>query len=217
MPDHIGHAARRQQHGQHPARRRIGAGLLQSSRPAHIRNGRQEHHDGYSPGTRRPARRPGRPPVHPSTPLPGSPAPPAIHRPTPGARRDHPAATADTSFNPAGGGWWSINTGILPGVDVTTAQTTADPGGIPTVSVLGDNLTDVNYNLFAAKAISFPITRLIGGLAAAQAGSFSVVAGGLNSNQASADSALSTGQGGVSAVARLDPDVLAEPGIGPGI
>jgi hypothetical protein len=41
-----------------------------------------------------------------------------------------------------------------------------------------------------------------------------MVTGGISSNQASADSGRSGGLGGVSAVARLDRDVLAEPGIG---
>lgn len=131
-----------------------------------------------------------------------------------GTSGDHTTDPSDTAFNSAGGGWWSINTEVMTGVDVTTAQTTTDPAGIPTVSVLGDNLIDVNYSTLNSQAVSFPITRMSGGLAASQAGTFSVVAGGVNSNQASADSALSRGLGGVSAVARLDRDVLAEPGIG---
>jgi hypothetical protein len=117
--------------------------------------------------------------------------------------------TTDSTGIPfsSAGSWWSVNTDILTGVDVTTT-------GISTVSVLGDNLTDVNYSGFAAKAISFPITRLAGGLAATQAGPFSIVTGGLSSNEVSADSTLPTGLGGVSAVARLDRDALAEPDLG---
>lgn len=122
--------------------------------------------------------------------------------------------TTDTTGNPFPSSSWSVNTNILSSVDVTTAQTTSDPGGIPTVSVLGDNLTDVNYNLFNSKAISFPIARLPGGLVAAESGSFGVVTGGVNSNEVSVDSSQSAGLGGVSAVARLDRDVLAEPNIG---
>ena len=130
------------------------------------------------------------------------------------------SASGDQTTNTTGspftgtGSSWSINTGILTGVDVTTAQTAADPGGTPTVSVLGDNLTDVNYTTFNSKAVSFPINRLPAGLTAAEAGAFGIVSGGVNSNQASADSGIATGQGGVSAVGRLDRDVLAEPGIG---
>jgi hypothetical protein len=128
-----------------------------------------------------------------------------------GASGDNSTDTTGTPFTASS---WSINTDILSGVDVTTAQTAAEPGGTPTVAVLGDNLTDVNYNGFNANAISFPITRLPGGLASALGGRFGVVAAGINSNQASADSALSSGLGGISAIARLDRDVLAEPDIG---
>jgi hypothetical protein len=124
--------------------------------------------------------------------------------------------TTDTTGNPftASGAWWGVNTHILTGVDVTTPQTAAGPGGTPTASVLGDNLIDVNYNPFSSKAISSPINRVEGGLAGTAAGSFGIVTGGVTSNEASADSGLNTGFGGVSAVARLDRDVLAEPGIG---
>jgi hypothetical protein len=124
--------------------------------------------------------------------------------------------TTDTTGSPfTGSGTYSTtNIDILTGVDVTTAQTSADPGGTPTVSVLGDNLTDVNYNGSTTDAINSPITRVDGGLAAAEGGAFGVVTGGTNSNQASADSSQNNGFGGVSAVARLDRDVLAEPGIG---
>ena len=123
--------------------------------------------------------------------------------------------TTDTTGTPFGatGSFWTVNTDILTGVDVSTAQTTTDPGGTPTVSVLGDNLIDVNYSGLSTRAISIPITRVDGGLASAEAGSFGVVGDGVNSNQASADSTAAAG-GGVSAVARLDRDVLAEPGIG---
>lgn len=127
---------------------------------------------------------------------------------------DHTADTSDTPFTAAGGGFWTINTNILTGVDVTTPQTTASPGGIPTVSVLGDNLIDVAYNGSSSKAVSIPISRVDGALATAEAGSFAVVPGGVSSNEASADSGQGSGYGGVSAVARLDRDVLAEPGIG---
>lgn len=123
--------------------------------------------------------------------------------------------TTDTTGNPftASGAWWGVNTHILTGVDVTTPQTAANPGGTPTASVLGDNLIDINYTQFSSKAVSSPINRVEGGLAAAAAGTFGVVTGGVTSNEASADS-TNNGLGGVSAVARLDRDVLAEPGIG---
>lgn len=130
-----------------------------------------------------------------------------------GTSGDYTADTTGTPFT-GSGSVASIHTNLLTGIDVTTAQTTADPGGIPTVSVLGDNLTDVNYNGLSTTAISFPITRVDGGLAAQEAGAFGVVDGGINSNEVSADSAQADGYGGVSAVARLDRDVLAEPGIG---
>jgi hypothetical protein len=131
-----------------------------------------------------------------------------------GSSGDKTTDMTGTPFTAADGGFWTVNSYILTGVDITTPQTAADPGGIPTVSVLGDNLIDVNYNGFSAQAVSFGITRVDGGLAAAETGSFAVVPGGVNSNEASADSGQSGGWGGVSAVARLDRDVLAEPGIG---
>jgi hypothetical protein len=130
-----------------------------------------------------------------------------------GSSGDETTDTTGTPFT-ATGAFWTINTNILTGMDVTTAQTTADPGGIPTVSVLGDNLIDVNYNGLSSQAVSIPITRVDGELDIANAGSFSVVADGVSSDEASADSGQSGGWGGVSAVARLDRDVLAEPGIG---
>jgi hypothetical protein len=130
-----------------------------------------------------------------------------------GTSGDYTTDTTGTPFS-ATGSFWTVNANILAGVDVTTPQTSADPDGIPTASVLGDNLIDVNYNGFATKAVSIPIVRVNGGLDSAEAGSFAVLAGGVNSNQASADSGQSGGVGGVSAIARLDRDVLAEPGIG---
>ena len=99
---------------------------------------------------------------------------------------------------------------ILSGVDVTTAQTTPDPAGTPTVSVVGMNTIDGNYGGSTYGGAD----RVTDDLAAANAGTFGVVNGGVNSNQASADSVQASGFGGVSAVERLDRDVLAEPGIG---
>jgi hypothetical protein len=124
--------------------------------------------------------------------------------------------TTDATGSPfsASGSSWTVNTSLLTGIDVTTAQTATDPGGTPTASVLGDNLTDVNYTGLSSQAISIPISRVADLLSSAEAGSFGVVNSGVNSGEASADSALSTGYGGLSAIARLDRDVLAEPGIG---
>lgn len=132
---------------------------------------------------------------------------------TAGGSGDNSASTAGSPFT-ASGAHTSTGTDILTGVDVTTAQTSADPGGIPTVSVLGNNLIDTNYNGSTTDAIKSPITRITGGLAAAESGAFGVVTGGLSSNQVSADSSQNNGFGGVSAIARLDRDVLAEPGTG---
>ena len=119
--------------------------------------------------------------------------------------------TTDTTGTPFTSGKTTTDIDILTGVDVSTAQTTADPGGTPTVFVVGMNTIDGNYGgvTYASGAV-----RLDGGLAAAEAGAFGVVNGGVNSNQASADTTQTNGYGGVSAVERLDRDVLAEPGIG---
>jgi hypothetical protein len=119
--------------------------------------------------------------------------------------------TTDTTGTPFTSGKTTTDIDILTGVDVSTAQTTADPGGTPTVSVVGMNTIDGNYGgvTYASGAV-----RVDGGLAAAEAGAFGVVNGGVNSNQASANTAQTNGYGGVSAVERLDRDVLAEPGIG---
>lgn len=131
-----------------------------------------------------------------------------------GSSGDDTTDTTGTPFTAASGGTWTTNSNILADVDVTTPQTTANPGGIPTVSVLGDNLIDVNYNGPSTQAVSIPISRVDGVLATSDTGSFAVVPGGVNSNEASADSGQGNGYGGVSAIARLDRDVLAEPGIG---
>jgi hypothetical protein len=119
--------------------------------------------------------------------------------------------TTDTTGTPFTSGKASGDVHLLTGVDITTAQTAADPGGTPTVSVVGMNTIDGNYGSVTTVANA---VRVDLGLAAATAGTFGVVNGGTNSNQASADSTQASGYGGVSAVARLDRDVLAEPGIG---
>jgi hypothetical protein len=105
---------------------------------------------------------------------------------------------------------------VLTGLDVTTPQVTSDgvtiSPGEPTVVVAGDNVIDGFSSDAASDALDIPSQRLAGQLASQNlAAGYGVVDAGLQSNQVMADGADG---GGVSLLARLDADVLAEPDVG---
>ncbi len=98
---------------------------------------------------------------------------------------------------------------VLTGVDVTTPATSASPGA-PTVVVAGDNLTDAGGTGTTPVADPVAPSIRVAGQMASQglAAGFGVVDAGIRSNEV-----LSDGRG-VSLLARLDRDILAEPGVG---
>jgi hypothetical protein len=125
--------------------------------------------------------------------------------------------TADQSGAPftGTGSSWNGATSILAGLDVTTPAATiggvASPGA-PTVVVSGDSVIDGWSSKAAPDSLNFPSARLAGQLASqGLAAGFGVVDAGIQSNQVLADS---SGGGGVSLLARLDRDILAEPDVG---
>jgi hypothetical protein len=94
---------------------------------------------------------------------------------------------------------------LLTGLDVTST-------GEPTVVVAGNNVIDGNTAAPASDALNAPSQRLAGQLSALSAFSgYGVVDAGIQANQVLADG---TTEGGVSLLARVDRDLLAEPGIG---
>jgi hypothetical protein len=105
---------------------------------------------------------------------------------------------------------------LLSGVDVTTPQQlsggVATSPGTPTVVVAGNNVID-GWTSSSARsdAANSPSKRLAGQLySQGLASGFAVVDGGIEANQVLADA----GKGGMSLLARLDRDVLAEPDVG---
>ena len=103
-------------------------------------------------------------------------------------------------------------TNVLTGVDVTTPAPAGSPG-TPTVAVLGNNLTDAfSSGNTAVGDHGDTSIRLAGQLAS----------GGTAAGYGPVDDGIETGQlnslrsdvGGVSLVARIDRDVLAEPNVG---
>ncbi|HEV2373269.1 MAG TPA: hypothetical protein VGS19_13985 [Streptosporangiaceae bacterium] len=126
---------------------------------------------------------------------------------------NHSGDTGGSAFTTSGPA-----SGIVPlltGVDLTTpAETlsgTASPGA-PTIVVAGNNVIDGNSSSPASDALNLPSQRLAGQLSilSATAG-YGVVDAGVQSNQVLADG---TTNGGVSLLARIDRDVLAEPDMG---
>jgi hypothetical protein len=121
---------------------------------------------------------------------------------------DHTADTAATAFSGAGthAGYFSD---ILTGIDVTA---TGNPG---TVAVLGNNLT--NPTATGMSAIGANRQQLSVDLAHSLRGNtqgvpnFGVIEAGIENNGILRD--VFGNAGGVSALARLDRDVLSEPGI----
>jgi hypothetical protein len=122
---------------------------------------------------------------------------------------DNTATEASAPFTGTGSALYGA-TSILTGVDVTTPAGTASPGE-PTVVVAGNNVIDMGTSSAWTDATNAPSQRLAGQLASqGLASGFGVVDAGLASNQVLSDSTT----GGVSLLARLDRDVLAEPDVG---
>jgi hypothetical protein len=124
--------------------------------------------------------------------------------------------TADAPFTGTGSAWADA-VPILSAVDVTTPVPSpalngdASPGA-PTVVVAGNNATDVFSSSALADGLNSPSQRLAGQLASqGLTTGYGVVDAGIQSNQVMADG---SGGGGVSLVARLDHDILAEPDVG---
>jgi hypothetical protein len=114
------------------------------------------------------------------------------------------------------GSLWAGATAVVTGVDLTTPEVTV--GGVvvspgePTVVVAGDNVIDGGTSQAISDASDSPSQRLAGQLAAqGLASGYGVVDAGIEANQVDSDG---TAAGGVSLLARLDRDVLAEPDVG---
>jgi hypothetical protein len=126
--------------------------------------------------------------------------------------------TTGTPFDDSPGAWYG-DTPLLSGVDVTTAAPTTELAGLPspgapTVVVAGNNVTDIWTASALSDSISNPSQRLAGQLySQGIATGYGVVDAGIQSNQVLSDGTGSYG-GGVSLLARLDRDVLAEPDVG---
>jgi hypothetical protein len=105
---------------------------------------------------------------------------------------------------------------LLSGIDVTTAAVTSNgvtvSPGQPTVVVAGNNVTDPGSSSAFADSIHAPSQRLAGQLySSGLAAGYGTVDAGIESNQVVADG---SGTGGVSLLARMDRDILAEPDVG---
>jgi hypothetical protein len=126
--------------------------------------------------------------------------------------------TTGTPFSSASGGTWNGATMVLTGVDVTTPEVTqagveVSPGE-PTVVVAGDNVVDgwTSGNKASCDCLDNPSERLAGQLASqGLAPGYGVVDAGVADNEVLADVPIF---GGMSLLARLDRDVLAEPDVG---
>lgn len=122
--------------------------------------------------------------------------------------------TSGTPFTSSTGGFIGA-TAVLTGVDVTTPAGTLDglpSPGSPTVVVAGDNVIDGAGSAAFSDSLSVPSQRLAGQLYSQElAAGSGVVDAGIEGNQILADG---SGSHGVSLLARLDRDVLAEPDVG---
>jgi hypothetical protein len=122
--------------------------------------------------------------------------------------------TTGTTFTGPGSSFAGA-TVVLTGVDVTTPavtlNSTASPGA-PTVVVAGNNLIDASTAGAISDASDAPSQRLAGRVAVQSgAAGFGVIDAGIQANQVISDGNSS---GGVSLLARLDRDILAEPNVG---
>jgi hypothetical protein len=129
-----------------------------------------------------------------------------------------PNETGDATGTPftGSGSSWAGATVVLTGLDVTTPAATvngaASPGA-PTVVVVGDNVTDGGSAQATSDASDAPSLRVAGQLATSLSPTRNagVVDAGIEANQVISDG---NPAGGVSLLARLDRDVLAEPDVG---
>jgi hypothetical protein len=129
--------------------------------------------------------------------------------------------TEDQSGTPftGTGSYWIGAVPVVTGLDVTTPATTLTTSmgsqavpGTPTVVVAGDNIIDGWTSQAIGDSLNFPSQRLAGQLTSAGlASGYSVVDAGVEANQLLSDG---TSTGGVSLLARLDRDILAEPDVG---
>ncbi|MFJ4678551.1 LamG-like jellyroll fold domain-containing protein [Kitasatospora sp. NPDC088783] len=121
---------------------------------------------------------------------------------------DHTADTAATAFSGTGTskGWY---TDVLTDLDVTTA-------GTPTQAVLGDGLTDAGQPGSSA-ANTYPrLAENLAGAVSSTSTPAGTVAEGIESNQIMKDNPQTRGGGpvgGVSALSRIDRDILDQPGL----
>ncbi|HXW47376.1 MAG TPA: hypothetical protein VEL03_21455 [Streptosporangiaceae bacterium] len=121
-----------------------------------------------------------------------------------------------TPFDGSTGVWYG-NAPLLSGVDVTTAAPSPELAGLaspgaPTVVVAGNNVTDIWTATATSDSIDNPSKRLAGQLySQGIAAGYGVVDAGIQSNQVLNDGSPT---GGVSLLARLDRDILAEPDVG---
>lgn len=132
-----------------------------------------------------------------------------------------PDETMDTTGSPFNANPGSLVSGSVPllsGIDITTnAATLNGPNGsvsspgAPTVVVAGDNVIDGWTSSAQSDSLNAPSQRLAGQLMSQnRMPGYGLVDAGIASNQLVTDAA----PGGVSLVARLDRDILAEPDVG---
>ena len=128
-----------------------------------------------------------------------------------------PNETGDATGTPftGTGSSWIGAVPLLTGVDVTTPavtlQGTANPGA-PTVVIAGNSIVDGWTASEPSDTLNVPSERLAGQLASlGLAPGFGVTDAGVEANQILADGGFT---GGVSLIARIDRDVLAEPDVG---
>jgi hypothetical protein len=124
--------------------------------------------------------------------------------------------TTGTPFDGSTGSWYG-DAPLLTGIDVTTAAPSPELAGMPspgapTVVVAGNNVTDIWTATAASDSLDNPSKRLAGQLySQGIATGYGVVDAGIQSNQVLSDGSPT---GGVSLLARLDRDILAEPDVG---
>jgi hypothetical protein len=124
--------------------------------------------------------------------------------------------TTGTPFTETGSSWDGAAP-LVSAVDVTTPAPSPELGGLaspgaPTVVVAGNNVTDLWSSSAQSDSVNIPSKRLAGQLySQGLATGYNVVDAGIQSNQLLTDG---TDGGGVSLVARLDRDILAEPDVG---
>jgi hypothetical protein len=128
--------------------------------------------------------------------------------------------TAATGAPFTGSGGYAIQAvPVLTGLDVTTIPARQDgpaSPGEPTVVVAGDNVIDGCCTAVPSDAMDAPSQRLAGQLVSQHlAAGFGVVDAGVPSNMVDGyDLAPGRSPAGTSLLARVDRDILAEPGVG---